>query len=177
MKVKIGPYPNWFGPYQLCDLLRFVGVSKEKRRNLASKINEKPFQWFHDTFQKRKVKIRIDYYDVWGMDHTLAVIILPMLKLLKEKKHGSPFVDDIDVPPELRSDVEPAEDEYGTDGKFHERWEWVMNEMIFAFEKIVNDDWESELILNNKWEEHRAIQNRMQNGFRLFGVYFTALWD
>ena len=34
--------------------------------------------------KERKVNIRIDNYDLWSMDHTLSLIILPMLKKLKE---------------------------------------------------------------------------------------------
>ena len=187
MKVYIGPYTGWFGPYQLCDLLRFVGVSEEKRHKLASKINEKPFQWFQDTFRKRKIKVKIHNYDVWGMDHTLALIILPMLKLLKEKKQGSPFVDDEDVPTELhRSSAKPVENEWDVDEFFHKRWEWVLDEMIYSFTMITEEeDWESELISPQKtaletqqmWEKHKAIQNRISNGFRLFGKYFQSLWD
>ena len=187
MKVKIGPYPGWFGPYQLCDLLRFVGVSEKRRRKLASKINEKPFVWFQDTFRKRKIKVHIDYYDVWSMDHTLALIILPMLKLLKEKKHGSPVVDDVDVPENLRSTVEPPVEEHDVDGKFHQRWVWVLDEMIYAFETLVNDDdWEHDVLISGyidekqrkiMWDKHTAIRLRIANGFRLFGKYYQALWD
>ena len=49
----------------------------------------------------RKIEIRIDKYDVWGLDHTLALIIHPALVLLKEQKHGDPQVDDEDVPEEV----------------------------------------------------------------------------
>ena len=37
--------------------------------------------------------IVIHDYDTWNIDVTLAHIIVPMLKQLKEKKHGAPFVD------------------------------------------------------------------------------------
>lgn len=30
--------------------------------------------------KERKISIRIDPWDVWNMDHTLALIIVPMLK-------------------------------------------------------------------------------------------------
>ena len=50
------------------------------------------------------------------MDHTLAMIIVPMLKQLKETKHGAPFVDDEDVPEELKSTSAPAkENDWDTD--------------------------------------------------------------
>jgi hypothetical protein len=42
--------------------------------------------------------VKVDYWDVWNMDHTLSPIILPMLKRLREVKHGSGFVDMEDVP-------------------------------------------------------------------------------
>ena len=58
------------------------------------------------------------------MDHTLAQIALPMLYQLAKTKHGSPLVDIEDVPFELQGDYEDA---------VHDRWDWVMSEMIFAF--------------------------------------------
>jgi len=41
----------------------------------------------------RKVQVAIHDYDTWSADHTLSLIILPLLKRLKELKHGSPIVD------------------------------------------------------------------------------------
>jgi hypothetical protein len=77
------------------------------------------------------------------MDHTLADIILPMLKQLKETKHGAPFVDDEDVPEELKStSAPPKENEYDTDENHFKRWDWVLDEMIFAFECKVDDSWQ-----------------------------------
>jgi hypothetical protein len=87
--------------------------------------------------------IKIDYWDTWSMDHTLSPIILPMLKQLREVKHGAPFVDDDDVPAELRSTSAPAKkNEWDTDDNHFARWDWVMDEMIFAFEHKVDDSWE-----------------------------------
>lgn len=183
MKVKIGPYRSWFGPYQFCDLLRFVGISEDKRRSLAEKISETPFVWFDNNFKKRKIKVKIDRYDVWSMDHTLSLIILPMLKLLKETKHGSPIVDDIDVPEHLKSTSAPsAKNEWDTDDNFHKRWEWVLDEMIWSFERMVNED--SELLesygsnsTQEKRKQYEENEKRKANGFLLFGKYFQALWD
>jgi hypothetical protein len=86
--------------------------------------------------------VKIDRYDTWSMDNTLADIILPMLKQLNTEKHGAPNVDDEDVPMELQSWTSPGKDEYDVDGHHFARWEWVMNEMIFAFESKVNDGWQ-----------------------------------
>ena len=146
MKVKIGPYRDWFGPYQLCNLLRFVGVSEKYRDKLSDMIPGKPFEWIHDNLKTRKIKIRIDPYDTWGMDNTLALIIVPMLKQLKEKQHGAPNVDDEDVPENLRStSAKPKENDWDTDEFHFARWDFVLDEMIFAFEHIADTDWEDQL--------------------------------
>jgi hypothetical protein len=87
--------------------------------------------------------VKIDRYDTWSMDHTLADIILPMLKQLKESKHGAPFVDDEDVPEELKSTSAPAkENEWDTDDNHFKRWDYVLDEMIFAFECKADDSWQ-----------------------------------
>jgi len=89
------------------------------------------------------------------MDSTLAPVILPMLKQLKEIQHGSHMVDMEDVPPEMRStNYEEWEDQLVFDfyndpelckqnieSDVHTRWSWVLDEMIFAFESYTYD-WE-----------------------------------
>jgi len=79
------------------------------------------------------------------MDHTLAHMILPMLKQLRATKQGSPLVDDEDVPEGigLRStEAGPKENEWDTDDNHFRRWDWVLDEMIFAFECKMDDSWE-----------------------------------
>jgi hypothetical protein len=96
-----------------------------------------------DSKRERKIKIRIDHYDTWNMESTLAMIILPMLKQLHETKHGAPLVDDADVPEHLRSTAAPPkENEYDVDGNHFLRWDWVMEEMIWTFTQLHPDtDW------------------------------------
>jgi hypothetical protein len=163
MKVKIGPYKNWFGPYQLAELLCFwvkkvpdeFGMMRKpdwvhdfgnwlaggEKESLLYKV----MLWF-DSKRERNVKIRIDRYDTWGMDSTLAMIILPMLKQLKATKHGSPLVEDGDVPEHLRSTAAPAkENEWDIDDNHHKRWDWVMDQMIWSFEQLQPEaDWEEQ---------------------------------
>lgn len=89
------------------------------------------------------MQITIHKWDTWNMDHTLALIILPMLKQLKDEKHGAPNVDDDDVPDHLKSTSAPPKvNEWDTDDHHFRRWDYVMNEMIFAFENKVDDSWE-----------------------------------
>jgi len=91
----------------------------------------------------RKIDIQIDNYDTWSMDHTLAMIIVPMLKQLKATKQGAPHVDWEDVPHYLRS-THAEERQYSKNGEvdvhFFDRWDYVIDEMIWAFEQIVEDD-------------------------------------
>jgi hypothetical protein len=118
-----------------------------------------------------EIEVRIDKEDTWSMDYTLAHVILPMLKQLKESKHGSPFTDDEDVPEELRSTVDgPKINKWDTDSNFHARWNWIMDEMIWAFEQKCEDDW----MFKDNLKEH---QKRMTKAFKMFGRYYENLWD
>ena len=100
-----------------------------------------------DDQRKFETVIEIHEWDTWNIDITLAPIILPMLKQLKETKHGAPNVDWEDVPRKLRPSKEELSlynREGTTDRKFFKRWDWVLDEMIFAFDSKVNDDWEDQ---------------------------------
>jgi hypothetical protein len=111
------------------------------------------------------------------MDHTLADIILPMLIQLKETKHGAPFVDPADVPNELqpKKQTKKQKDNGETDSTHFERWDWVLDEMIYAFDCKANKD--DVFMRFDDQQECRAEQDRISNGFRLFGKYYENLWD
>jgi len=201
MFVKIGNYPGWFGPYQLVDMIQKVVPLSEDQHDRLSEWFDKDTNWIGNLLKwihkknKRKVVIRIDKFDSWNADTTLALIILPILKQLKETKHGSPFVDDEDVPSLLRKDAAPpTENEWDTDDNFHLRWEYVLNEMIWAFEQIVDDNDEEQFygkwidspdkndILGGRFESVdrdglKFHHERIRNGTRLFGKYYQGLWD
>lgn len=167
MRVKIGKYPTRL----VSDI---YDKYLEKRYGMDRVISDKPklqnrtdraveklegylqtaynvVNWAFFDRREQKVKVRIDPWDTWSMDSTLAPIVLPMLKQLKSTKHGAPFVDPEDVPEELRPTEEEVEEmkKFGsTDDKFFKRWEWVMDEMIFAFESI-DSDWEDQFYSGN----------------------------
>ena len=108
----------------------------------------------------RKVDIRIDDYDVWGADHTLALIIHPVLVKLKEVKQGSPCVDDEDVPDNLKStDAPDKENEWDTDDNHHGRWEYVLDEMIWAFEQHTYDDCNDNQFQHNRDQLDITFEN------------------
>jgi hypothetical protein len=94
-----------------------------------------------------------------------------MLKQLKETKHGAPFVDDEDVPEELKStSAPPKKDDWDVDDNHFKRWDYVMDEMIYAFE--TDPDLE-----DISMEEYRKINEKKQKGYLLFGKYYQCLWD
>lgn len=114
----------------------------------------------------RQVEIELDDYDIWGMDHTLSLIILPLLKKFMQDHHGSPAVDNEDVPKGLHCSkiYDPTEED-----KWHARWTYILGEMIHAHSAIVKDETYDTVSGPDK--------ARVENGLRLFGKYYLHLWD
>lgn len=105
----------------------------------------------------RKINIHIDNYDCWDMFTTLAMIILPMLKILKKNKMGAPFTDDEPcVPKKLwRANAPKQKNKWDTDKNWFKRWDWILNEMIWTFTQL-NTDLEKQFHsgkIDIKWEE------------------------
>ena len=119
--------------------------------------------------KNRATRVEIEPHDTWSMDHTLAMIIHPMLVQLKATQHGHP------------SNLTEQE------------WDQILDEMIWAFEQKCRDHWEDDyygdydedqkngpMVGSFKWIDHEGLkthQERMSNGFRLFGKYYENLWD
>lgn len=173
MKIYISKYRNhWISPYMIFDRMFFwTEWSKCSRWTLTETLEDEKREksewvdhpeWIDrwadrltpvsgfinrvlDWIHPRIEYVRIDPWDTWSMDHTLAHIVLPMLRQLKATKHGSPNVADEDVPEHLQSTAAPPkENEWDIDSNHHARWDWVLTEMIFAFEMKARNDWESE---------------------------------
>ncbi len=118
----------------------------------------------------RKISVRIDKFDTWSMDSTLAHIVVPMLKQLKKTTHGAPNTDDSDVPDHLKSTADKkARKEHECD-KFHfKRWDWILGEMIFAFESV-NKDWERKYEKGKSdylWQAYAKNRNKLGEPKRL----------
>ena len=119
MKVDIGPYRNRLTfPYKVTDWYfakRFGDYDySEKDYNLADRVVENIMNGIQYVVNKcinepwldkreRNIKVHVDGYDVWSADHTLALVIHPVLVKLRGIKHGSGFIDDEDVPENIRS--------------------------------------------------------------------------
>ena len=208
MKVWISNYRNhWLSPYTILERVLFwkdwdnISYDEPWVERWSNRLEPvcKLLQWISERVRPRFEYVKLDRWDTWSMDHTLATIIVPMLQQLQATKHGAPMVDDEDVPEELRSTSAPAtENEWDTDDNHFLRWDWVLAEMIWAFEQKVTDDDESEFFDHSEcgdikdfvkdtdeylsrsrvdWDGLTRHQERKQNGFRLFGKYYQALWD
>lgn len=147
MKVYIGPFKDRIGPYQIADLLKYIGVSDDARWKIGKFLSDKTplnkiCEYVHSK-RIRRVKVVLHPYDTWNVDSTLAIIILPLLKQLSATQHGAPSVDDEDVPEFLQRGEIREEDKYTTDKRWFARWDWVMSEMIWTFEQLQPGyDWE-----------------------------------
>jgi hypothetical protein len=231
MKIKLRKPVSWYGPYQLAETLLFwmdkyeddrvhkfgTWLAGDEKDTLLYKVMiaydkvRREFPWNKDV-------IKIDYWDSWSLDQTLSPVILPVLKQLKETKHGSGFIDLEDVPEHMRTtDISECwpqlkfdfvvDYEESTAADVHTRYEWALNEMIWAFEQIQPDnDWENQYWITRPemdwdhmkepfaegeqtrevrwlvegkcdWDGRAKHQARINNGLRLFGKYYQTLWD
>lgn len=113
-------------------------------------------------YRKNKaLRIEIDDYDMWNADHTLALIIVPLLKKLKENSYSFPseFSE-----PDINSDGI----NYGGNGGGHDAWLSVLDQMINGFAIIASDEW--------PYHSQEDIE-LAQHGINLFAKYYMNLWN
>jgi hypothetical protein len=175
---------------------------------------------FYLNNKNRKIEVLIENHDLWSMDQTLSYIIHPMLIKLKESKNGIPMTDEADTPhiekgkPVIEEVDSPHnldydlfgkgnENNFGhSDDKMAERWEWILDEMIYAFSTFddkfldqfhagkidyifVKDETTGLSSMQkgpndtHKFDHvgHDAAMIRRMNGLRLFAKYYESLWD
>lgn len=143
----------------------------------------------------RRSSVTIDDQDVWNADQTLAIVTAPLLIRLKSEKQGAPLVEDSDVPEGLglrSTECKAKENEWDVDDNHFKRWDWVLDEMIWAMQEIadgrptsstyfVHKDSNKDIFdLNNidfDRPGHTIYENRLQNALELFGKYFQCLWS
>lgn len=214
MKVKIGKHVQWFGPYQIADSV-FFWLDKYPEDDLAGTRIYKLHEWLGDFLaggdkldswltrfctyihskKKRKITVKIDSYDIWGAAETAAIVMAPLLKELKLHKRGSVDVNPADVPDELWPKQLASPSNGYTDDTIHERWAWVLDEMIWALEQVASDVGEEQFYdhtdandpnddmmtqvrkIKVDQEALEAWQERKRRGLRLLGKYFEGLWD
>lgn len=168
MKIYISCYRNhWYSPYSFLEKVFFWKewakkddiMYPEKIHKMSERLTfiSSGISWFLDKIHPRIEYVKIDRWDTWNMDKTLALIILPMLKQLKETKHGSQIVEDEDLPESMRlKNTEEFDEQYTFDFyndpelckqniqcDVHDKWNWILDEIIWSFEQL-NYDWEEQ---------------------------------
>lgn len=164
MFVRIGKYKNEVVVYNYISFLEKI-IGNEKTLKINDYLQIKLNKIFP---RRRKIIVRIDNYDVWNMDHTLAIIIHPMLIKLKKQKQGVPKVDSEDIPNEMFVEFKKDYKEWG-DGFSEKSWNYVLDEMIWSFSTIIDDEID--------YLHDKEKYDRVKNGLRLFSKYYLSLWD
>jgi hypothetical protein len=217
VKIYSNKYRNhWLSPYTILEKVFFwreINYDEPLIDKWSDRLNPicLALQKVLDKVHPKIDYVKIDYWDTWSMDNTLAPIILPMLKQMRDTKNGSPIVDFEDVPEHLRTtgtqkyeeqfvfDFYKEDKSYDDDyPNIHARWEWILDEMIWAFEQKADEDSEAQFFdhsecddekmpwgkegrfeskLKVDWDGLEVWKKRKENGFRLFGKYYEALWD
>lgn len=95
----------------------------------------------------RTIKVRIDGYDCWNANHSIAVIALPLLKRFKERAAGHPWQITM------------------------EEWNKILDQMIWSMQMVVE---EKDCI--GSTTKVKNFYRKLQKGFELFGKYFQSLW-
>ena len=201
------PKNSWISPYEIVEKIIFWREIDYDEPLVENIIKYTQLGLFcsilfdiRRIFERDIRYVKIDKWDTWSMDSTLTPIILPMLKQLKKDKHGAPHVDNEDVPPALRNRKVSKNGE--TDKNYFKRWDYVMDQMIFSFTELNKPDWTDQFYtgkIDHIWVKkddgdyqlkkgpkhtlkfdrkgHDKHYARIQNGLKLFGKYYMALWD
>lgn len=195
MKVYIGKYPKWIGPYQIAEKILFwkdknsdavwnlgrllAGHNKEEDNTSDKKLwtvkeviedlKEDKCNWLSNLcewiYSKRKRNVKVKI-DPWDAWNCDTTLSYIIHPLLKELKKRKNSYGAID-----KKDVpEYLHGTYGSEGigtSFSkEAYEWVLDEIIWATQDF--DDYEC-----NTEEFHK----RRENAMKLFGKYYFTFWD
>lgn len=165
MKVKIGKYLNYWGPYQIAELVCFWVPKKEdeygfkefpdwverfgeilatgsfKKDSDKESLLNKFCQWIYDK-RKRTVKVKIHDYDTWCLDTTLALVIVPTLeKFRNSERNGVPnfILKELGFKERTLEGgfVGHTEEELQkADAEFNK----ILDKMIWSFKQVINSD-------------------------------------
>ena len=145
----------------------------------------------------RNISIEIDPHDTFSVDSTLAYIVLPLLIQLKQTQMGVPHefaeVGGEDYHLQLSFDfyTETQEEAFKLGVA---RWNIILDKMIWSWQKLCEDDYESRYYHGEykPWHADESIRKspfwvddiglelhnaRIQEGLDLFGKYMRHLWD
>jgi len=155
MKIYTSNYrSHWLSPYTILEKFFFwrkgYDAYEQEPPKWLNNFSEGLYK-FLNTVHPRINFIKIDQYDAWNADQTIASIVLPILREVKKDKHGASAVDNEDCPEHLMSCYSPrVESEWDIDDFFFLRYEWMLGEIIWSFEQIINKDhWEEQYYSGN----------------------------
>ena len=104
------------------------------------------FRNFNKGPKERKVEVKVEKWDTYSMDHTAALIILPLLLQLKQTKHGVPS----ELVARTGGDTDNnycfdfiQEDENVVFDKLCEQWDEILDKMIWSFQQLVDESYDS----------------------------------
>lgn len=146
MYVKIS---NWSKHRPFYDFFEWCGISNE--------ANHKIHDWLKSLKlieRDQKVTIRVDSWDVWNADVTMARLISAVVTKFREDIQGYPQSLDI-------ADANGLEDLAA--------WEYIIDEIIYVFSHY-------EDLIDYK-DDYVANKARFDNGARLFAKYFQNIWN
>ena len=94
---------------------------------------------------ERKVSVKIDTFDTWNLDSTLAHIIYPALLQLKSTKHGVPST----LVNEVGGEDYVAQDSFDFYKETHDeaweeslkQWDVILDKMIWSFDQLIRGDY------------------------------------
>lgn len=194
----------YIGPFRPANPLRHLEASYEKRRGFDVLSDEGEYTWYdkivYGVFNKidaahryitkgftRKVKITVDDYDTWSADHTLAMIIVPILQNMRDNPYSI-----MNVAPEDADNL-----------PYEEATKRVYDKMIWAFQQIIepedsqffpnSDNQKLEKVEGQSYYElvpkdpskpkasfdregYEAYNQQIQEGLNLFAKYYRGLW-
>jgi hypothetical protein len=95
---------------------------------------------------ERKIDVKVEQWDTYSMDHTAALVILPLLLQLQQTKHGVPS----GLVARTGGDMDNnycfdfiQEDENVVFDKLCEQWDEILDKMIWSFQQLVDDSYDS----------------------------------
>lgn len=118
----------------------------------------------------------------WGLNSYITEIALPVLKWLKNNKHGLPWNQEVDSEQLAAKGVI----DHGSYAHTEESWNAILDKMIDAFQVMHDEDYcvpddlgapsaKEDWPAYKKWHEDR--NKRIDEGLGWFGKYFRSLWD
>jgi len=109
--------------------------------------------WRKIVFRWERLIRGYSYMEVWNLCDYVVEFVLPRLKELRKNLTGYPA------------------------GMTQKEWEMILDKMIYAFESThrgFTEDFSVEAFSKEDWAFE---QERVQEGFELFGEYLLNLWD